>query len=170
MSAFLFRAFGAGGLLALVLLACEPVPDEEPLPCRNLEAGVADLGAGDLDSGYQELVDGDEITIVFGPQGMHMVTVSSRVIDLEPAQAGGIGNEVSLAVRVGGEVVGGVVSDMEPASQVGEVSDFLGIRGVFTEAEVDRLYGELAEVEVVVRDGCGRDLTAQRELRLMPAQ
>ncbi len=154
-------------VLLLLLVGCEPEPDVEPLPCRNPEPGLADLGEGDLASGFVDLQDGDELPLIFGPQGMHMVVVSARITDLEPAQAGGIGNRVTVAIRHEGEVVGGTVADMEPSEAVGETTDFLGIRAIFTAAEVELLDEALAEVEVIVRDGCGRELAAERPLRLV---
>lgn len=154
-------------LLLVLLVACEPEPDVEPLPCRNAEPGVAELGAGDLASGFLEIADGDDIPVVFGPQGMHMITVSTRIVDMEPAQAGGIGNRVSMAIRWEGEVVGGTVNDMQPSEVIGDTSSFLGIRGIITEAEVEILDEQIAEVETIVRDGCGRELKASRNLRLI---
>ncbi len=163
------------GLRALLLLAatlalttgCEPPPDVEPLPCRNPEPGVAELGVGDLSTGFLQVVEGDDIPVVFGPQGMHMVVVSSRVLNMEPAQAGGIGNRVSVALRHDGVVVGGTVNDMQPSADTPAGTDFLGIRAVITHAEVEDLDQVVADVEVVVRDGCGRELVAERELRFV---
>ena len=168
MSAHILRAI-SGGLLLIGLAGpgCEPEPDVEPLPCRNPDPGVAELGEGDLASGFLELVDGEDLSVVFGPQGMHMVHVSSRVVGLEPAQAGGIGNMVSVAIRYEGEVVGGVVADMKPSAVQGDVSDFLGVRAIITAAEVDLLDQQVADVEIIVRDGCGRELVAERPLRLV---
>ena len=154
-------------LLLVLLVACEPEPDVEPLPCRNAEPGVAALGAGDLSTGFLPVDDGDDLPLVFGPQGMHMVVVSVRVEDLEPAQAGGIGNRVTVAVRHDGEVVAGTLADMQPSVEQQHLSDFLGIRAIFTAAEVELLDDEEADVEVTVRDGCGRELVDERPQRLV---
>ncbi len=153
-------------VIALLGTACEPPPDVEPLPCRNLEPGMAELGKGDLSTGFTELSDGDDVHVVFGPQGMHMLTLSLRVWDMEPSQAGGVGNRVSVGIRHEGVVVGGVSNDMEPSAQQDEITEFLGIRSVFTAAEVDVLDEEMANIEVIVSDGCGRELSATRPLRL----
>lgn len=155
------------GCLALAALGCEPAPDVEPLPCRIAEAGVSTLGEGDLSTGYLELDDGQDLAVSFGPQGMHMVFVSARISNMEPAQAGGIGNRVSVAIRLQGEVVGGTVADMKPSVTDGGISDFLGIRAIITAAEVEDLDGQVTDVEVIVRDGCGRELAADRPLRLV---
>jgi len=154
-------------LFGVAALGCEPPEDVEPLPCRNPDPGLAELGRGDLATGFLEAVDGEDIPLVFGPQGMHMVVISARVIDLEPSRAGGIGNRISVAVRSDGVVVGGTVNDMQPSEEDDESTDFLGIRAIMTAAEVELLDGELADVEVIVRDGCGRELSAERSLRLV---
>jgi hypothetical protein len=168
MSTHLLRTVVAGLLLlGLAGPGCEPEPDVEPLPCRNPEPGIADLGEGDLASGFLDLIDGEDLAVAFGPQGMHMVHVSSRVLGLEPAQAGGIGNRVSVAIRFEGEVVGGTVADMQPSEVQGDVSDFLGVRAIITAAEVDLLDQQVTDVQVIVRDGCGRELVAERPLRLV---
>ena len=158
-------------LVALAAFGCEPDPDVEPLPCRNLVPGVTELGIGGLASGFLPVSDGDDIEIIFGPQGQHMAFAAARVSDMEPAQAGGIGTTISLAFRHEGELVGGVVSrGMQPSRQQDEITDFAGVRAVFTAAEIDELYNEMVDVEIIVSDGCGRELAAERPLRLVSAE
>lgn len=153
--------------LGLACTGCEPEPDVEPLPCRNPEPGVADLGEGNLATGFLDLDDGQDLGVVFGPQGMHMVIVSARVAGMEPAQAGGIGNRVTVGIRHEGVVVGGTVADMQPSAEDAEFTDFLGIRAIITAAEVEELDQVEADVEIIVRDGCGRELVVERALRLV---
>lgn len=153
------------GLLGF-LAACRPAPDVEPLPCRNPEAGLAELGKGDLDTGFIALEDGDEIEVVFGPQGMHMIVVSARIVDFEAAGAGGTGTDVSVAIRYGGEILGGTVGQLEPSLETEDGVEFLGIRAVFTVSEIEPFDGVPAEVEMVVVDGCGREISAERTLVL----
>ncbi|MBW1881494.1 MAG: hypothetical protein JRI25_18375 [Deltaproteobacteria bacterium] len=157
-------------LPAILLLgstvACEPPPDVEPLACRKAAPGEADLGAGDLAAGFIPLEDGEDIPVIFGPQGMHMIVVSIQVRDLEAAEVGTMGNHVQVAIREQGEVVGGTVIDMEPLTSA-EVSEFLGLRAVFTVAEIQDVIGKVIEVEGIVRDGCGRELETARWLTLV---
>ena len=42
----------------LALAGCRPPADVEPLACRNAEAGEAQLGMGDLDTGFVAAPDG----------------------------------------------------------------------------------------------------------------
>ncbi len=154
-------------LIALLLVqACEPAADVEPLDCDNPVPGISIVGKGNLETGFKDLEDGADLLFVLRPQGMHMIMLSARIFDMEPAQAGGIGNRVTVAVRHEGVVVGGTVADMQPSLVAGEATDFLGVRAVFTAAEIDLLDQEVADVEITVRDGCGRELVAERPLQL----
>ncbi len=154
-------------LVALLasLVGCEPEIDIEPLPCRNRDPGVADLGPGDLATGFLPVEDGDKMFVMFGPQGMHMIVVSVVVDDFERPSVGGAGNEIAIAIRHDGDVVGGTVTHVFP-SMKGDTASFLGLRAVFTQAEVDDLADKLADVDVTVRDGCGRAIVATRSIRL----
>lgn len=153
--------------LAALTLGCEPPPDVEPLACRNPEPGVAEIGIGDLNTGFISLEDGDDLPLIFGPQGMHMVVLSARVEDLEVGSVGGSGTEIAAALRQDGEVVGGVSQEMTPTSDSGGVVEFLGVRAIITVAEVEDIANQYADVEITVTDGCGRALTDSRELFLL---
>jgi hypothetical protein len=170
MRIFRLAVRAAGAALAIAAAAaagaCEPPLDEEPLPCRNAEPGRAELGIGNRDTGFQPLADGEDVQGLFGTQGMHMVIVSVRVRDLEKAGVGGRGNRLELALLHAGEVVGGTVNEVQPTTSEGGFDEFLGLRPVFTVADVMPLEGELVDVEASVTDGCGRDLPALRSWRL----
>ncbi len=154
-----------GAPLALMLLvACRPAPDEEPLPCRNDEPGEALLGAGDLGTGFLELED--ELLVAFGPQGMHMVILSLRVWDMEEPAAGGFGSEVRIAMLDDGEVFGGTLATLTPSVEEVEYVEFLGLRAVITAAEVEGVTGRPIELVGTVIDGCGRELSSSHELTL----
>lgn len=154
-------------LLLLLLAACEPPPDVEPLACLNDVPGEAVLGEGDLTTGWTPLEDGDPIQISFGPQGMHMIVVAVAVTDLEEPGAGGDGTQIRVAMDWAGDIVGGTVSTMQPSTLDGARQEFLGIRAVITEAEVDVLADELIDVAATVVDGCGREIEARRTLRFV---
>ena len=49
---------------------------------------------------------------------------------------------------------------MEPSIVAGDATDFLGLRAVITEAEIELLADEELEVEITVNDGCGREIIA----------
>lgn len=146
--------------VGFVLAACEPLPDEEPLPCMNPEPGVAQLGRTDDSMEFVELEEYEEVAVQFGPQGQHMLTLSDRLEGMEAASAGGLGHPLSYAIRVDGELVGGTVSEGLPPSRTdGDIDYFHNIRGIFQAAEVEPLLGSVAEVEMTVGDGCGRLLS-----------
>ena len=144
--------------LALLLAACEPPMDVEPLPCRNVLPGTAELGIGNLATGFQPRDDDAEVYVEFGPQGMHMLIVSVRALDLEKPSVGGGGNRLRIGIRHDGYVVGGTVSEVQPQVIDERTSDFLGLRPIFTVAEIDELVGEDIYVEAIVTDGCGREI------------
>ena len=152
--------------VAFAVLACEPPPDVEPPPCRNPEPGVIEVGAGDLFVGFRPLADDDEVRIELGPQGLHMVVVSARVFDLEPASAGRPTHRVFVALRDDDRLIGGTVTDVEPLDGSRGSVDFLGLRAILTVDDVNPLVGRNAELTLTVLDGCGRELTATRTLRI----
>ncbi len=148
-------------LAALALAACDST---EELECLNPEPGVAEVGAGDLTTGFIELDDGDDVSVVLGPQGLHMIVVSARAREFEmPSQAV---IHVEVGIRAGGEIVGGTVANVEPSSFIDGAVELLGLRAVFIVEEVRPLDGQLADVELVVVDGCGRRLESTRRVRL----
>lgn len=153
-------------LMLVVLVACEPPPDVEPLACRNQEPGEGEVGVGNRSTGFIPLVDGEDVEIVFGPQGMHMVVVSMRLQNLELPEAGGIQNRVAVAIRLNGELVGGTVGELRPSAIRGDTTEFLGMRAILTMAEIEPLDGREVEIAITVRDGCGRDIEAAMIVRL----
>ena len=153
-------------VLLFAAAACEPAEDIEPLACRNEIAGEALVGTGDLGSGFQFLTAGDDVPVMLGPQGMHMVIVSVRVSNLEMPGAG-VGNvRVSIALVHEGEVVGGTVGEIKPGRVQGGETDFLGLRAIITADEVHKLTEGLAQLDVVVYDGCGREIKAATAAQL----
>ena len=147
--------------LGWVVAACEPPPDEEPRPCMNPDPGVGLLGFSDDAMEFAPLEDYQEVAVQFGPQGQHMLTLSDRVVGMERASAGGIGHPMDFSIRVEGELVGGFVSDgLSPTETDGEIDYFHNIRAIFQAAEVEPLLDQVAEVEMTVGDGCGRDISA----------
>lgn len=151
--------------LGLLALGCEPEPDVEPLPCRNVEAGTAELGAGDLSSGFVPLSDGGRMMLSLGPQGQHMLTVSIRVSNLEMPSASARRLRTTVAVVKDGDMVGGTVSQLAPTSQ-GGMSEFLGLRAIITADEIAPLMDGTTKIEGAVTDGCGRELPAEKIAQL----
>lgn len=160
------RAAPPAALALLALVACRPPPDEEPLACRNEEAGQAELGVGDLNTGFLPLEDGDPLFVSFGPQGMHMVVVSLRVTAMERSSGGGQASRVEIALWQDGEIVGGTSNAMLPSAESGEVVDYLGLRAIFTVAEIEGVGNRAATVEGTAVDGCGRELSASMDVFL----
>lgn len=149
----------------VALLGCRPPPDVEPLACRNTEAGVAELGIGDVNSGFVPLQPGDPLPILFGPQGMHMVVVSIRVTDMEQSSGGPVGR-VDVAIVQDDAIVGGTTAEIAPSAESDGIVDYLGLRAVFTAAEIDAIGDRDATLDGTVVDGCGRELTTSIDVWL----
>lgn len=152
-------------LWLLLPLACEPAPDVEPLVCRIAEPATLTVGLGDLGTGFVEIEDGDDVPVVLGPQGLHMIVVSVRLDQFEMPSLGDQ-TKVSIAIRQDGELVGGLAGDLPPTTVAGESVEFLGLRAEFVVAEIEPFVGKRADIVVTVLDGCGRDIRVSRSLRL----
>jgi len=139
----------------------------DALECANPEPGVVEVGVGDLDTGFTPVGDGDDVLVVLGPQGLHMVVVSARVQGFEMPAAGEM-CQVAAGIRSHGELVGGTVGRMDPELVVEQPGTalFLGLRAAFTIEDVRPLEGTEAQLEVVVTDGCGRELEGSRTVTL----
>ena len=148
------------------LAACVPAADVEPLVCVHPEAAVAELGAGDLETGFLPVEDGSDLQIVLGPQGLHMVVVSVRLQGFEMPPIGQDSSPIEVAIRHEGGVVGGALEELAPTVVDTELVEFVGLRAVFAIAEIKTLDGELADVAISIEDGCGRDVRVSRKLKL----
>lgn len=146
-------ALGASLGAALVAAGCAA---DCPVPA----AGAVEVGVGDLDTGFIEVGDGDDVQVVLGPQGLHMIVVAARLAD-DGALADGEAARVSVGIRHGEQIVGGTVQDVPVADGA-----LLGLRAVFTVAEVAPLAGELVRVEIEVDHGCGAS-AGHRAMRLV---
>ncbi len=133
--------------------------------CPAESAAHGEIGLGDLATGFSPMSDGAEVPIVLGPQGLNMIEICVRVVGLAPSEDGSY--PVSVGVYHGGEVVAGAIGTLEPvlADDAG-TADFLGLRVVFTLAEVRPLDGQPAEVQATVTDGCGQPVLASRIITL----
>ncbi len=125
------------------------------------------VGSGNLGSGFQELTDGDDLLVSFGPQGQHMVTISLQVWGMEEPLAGGFGSDLSVAMLDDGEIFGGTVVTMVPSVEEEDYVEFLGLRSIITAAEIGVMTDRPIEIVGVVVDGCGRELESSVELVLV---
>ena len=125
----------------------------------------AEIGLGDLETGYASMDDGADVPIVLGPQGLHMIVVSVRVDGLRTTP--GDLHRVTVAVEHEGAVVAGTVGEVASAPAPGDsVADFLGLRVVFAIEEVRPLDGVAATVIATITDDCGEEIAAERGIRL----
>jgi hypothetical protein len=149
--------------VAVGLAAC--TAGDGPPECANPIPGRAEIGFGDLDTGYHAAAEGSDAQVVLGPQGLHMVVVSIRVQGFEAPPAGEA-SHVTVAIEHGGQVVGGAIGDLSSTPGADDASDFLGVRTVFNVADVRALEGEMVELVATVTDGCARPIEATRTVRL----
>lgn len=123
---------------------------------------TAEIGLGDLDTGFQPMADGDDVMVVLGPQGLNMIVVSVRVDSMDPGE-----HHVTVEVDHSGDLVAGAVADIVPEeSPPDPAAYFLGLRVVFAVDEVRPLDGQLADVTATVTDACGDPVVATRSVRL----
>ena len=147
---------------------CEPPPDVEPLACRNAEAGTAELGIGNKVTGFVPLEDGSDIAMILGPQGQHMITTRGRVHNLElPSGAGGSAFRVAVTAAVDDKVVAGTAGQFGPATAPGNAVEFLGMWTILIGDSIRELDGRMSVFTLTVTDGCGRDVTTTKNLRLV---
>jgi hypothetical protein len=137
----------------------------DPEACLDPEPGRAELGLGDQITGYAPMSEGDEVAVVLGPQGLHMIVVSVRLESLEPTR-GDQPYRVTVAIERAGEVIGGAIDLIAPSVEEADRVEFLGLRAVFTIAEVRPLDGAEVELTATVTDGCGRLIEARRNVLL----
>lgn len=150
---------------ALGIAACEPAEDVEPFACESPDPGLLEVGIGNLSTGFVAIEDGDEVQVVLGPQGLHMIVVSARIQGYE-APPYGERARVTAATRLDGTVIGGTVDFLTPNEAAADQVEFVGLRSVFT-AETEVFVGRQADVVVTVRDGCSRDVRASRRVTLI---
>jgi hypothetical protein len=148
-------------LAALALLAAGCGAGDD---CSDPAAAGAEIGLGDLDTGFSSMTDGTAVPIVLGPQGLNMIVVSVRATGLAPTGDGAY--PVAVEVDHDGELVAGTLGPLVPETGPDGADDFLGLRVIFTVAEVRPLDGVMAEVTATITDGCDRDLVAVRVVRL----
>lgn len=161
-------ALGARALaMACGLARCVPAPDIEPSACRNPLPAVAELGTGDLNTGFMPLADGADALVTLGPQGLHMILVSVKLTGFETAPAGGGRSQLWLSVRNQDTFLGAIPATERPVVLDAKTVAFLGLRPAMTLDNVSAYFGKLSEVEVTIRDGCDRLIHAKRMVRLV---
>jgi len=147
--------------------ACVPAPDIEPSACKNPKPALAELGTGDLNTGFKPLADGDDALVTLGPQGLHMILVSVKLTGFEAPAAGSGRSQLWLSVRNQDTFLGAIPAQEKPVAVDGQSVAFLGLRPVMTLDNVSDYFGKLSEVEVTIRDGCDRLIHAKRTVRLV---
>ena len=148
-------------------VACVPAADIEPAACRNPKPAIAELGTGDLNTGFKPLADGADALVTLGPQGLHMILVSVKLTGFETPAAGSGRSQLWLSVRNQETFLGAIPATEKPVTIDGQTVAFLGLRPVMTLDNVSDYFGKLSEVEVTIRDGCDRMIHAKRTVRLV---
>ena len=149
------------------LTACVPAPDVEPSACRNPLPAVAEIGSGDENTGFKPMADGDNALVTLGPQGLHMILVSVKLTGFEAPSAGSGQSKLWLSVHNQDTLLGAIPATESPIVLDDQNVVFLGLRPVMTLDNVSDYFGKLSEVEVTIRDGCDRLITARRIVRLV---
>ncbi len=156
-----------GIALAGWLAGCVPAPDVEPSACQNPVPATAEIGTGDENTGFKATADGDNALVTLGPQGLHMILISVKLIGFEAPAAGAGQSRLWLSVRNQDTLLGAIPATESPLPVDATSVVFLGLRPVMTLDNVSDYFGKLSEVEVTIRDGCDRLITARRVVRLV---
>jgi hypothetical protein len=172
-------------LLALVLCAC-PSEDAQPDASGDafvfvdidarLEGGSAELGTGT--TGFEPLLDDQELGLVAGPQGGYHYIVHSRIREMSPGdymRPGVTENPVTLFAVYTED--GRQIDKMYPPYHIGYMQDeaepslFVLPSGRILQienAEVPGIYGARVRIRLRVSDVEGRVATDERWVRVVP--
>jgi hypothetical protein len=158
-------------LLAAAMVACTTSADDEPVLCHNPEAGIVRIGTGSDDTGFQPLEDGGDLALLFGVNGMYLLSVSLEVARFEFPSEQSTLSQVGIRMsrsRVGddAETVAGTLTHLHAESR-DDLAEFLGIRCTVVSDEVDNLLGDPIQVDAEVVDGCGRVLEAGKTVNVV---
>jgi hypothetical protein len=149
-------ALAAGGLL----VAC----GGESTECQPGGSATAQVGGGSESTGFVVLQPGDVMLVVLGPQGLYMVTPSVRVQNLDPGQAGRVGDPadplIEFTLELDGEVIGGSARQNLGMAEGPDGADALGVFTPFTDIDqVPSYLGHTITVRVSVEDAGGQCAT-----------
>ena len=163
--------------LALVVAFCAVLPmlactvggvgDDDPpagadaavLDCQFSVAPSVTLGGGSEQTGFVDMADGGEMSIVLGPQGLYMVTPSIRTLGLYPGTAGRVGHaddpQILIEIISSSIVVGGSAEENLGLTQTASGSERLGIFTPFAE-NAAQYVDQSVTLRATVSDACGK--------------
>ena len=153
-------------LLALVAVGC----GGEAVDCTFTEAASVVLGGGTTQTGFLALNDGDDMTVVLGPQGLWMVTPSVRARGMYPGVAGRRdGNDPLIEIKayLNDVEIGSSAREHLGLTQTANGDEGLGIFMPFTALQVEYL-GMSVLLRGTVSDACAR--SANDELTIAVVQ
>jgi len=133
--------------------------DDEVITCDFSGSASALVGGGTLQTGFVNMSDGADMGVVFGPQGLYMVTPSIRVQNMYPGKAGRTGHsndpQIEIELVMGGDVIGGSARENLGLRTSLDGSEALGIFAPFTVDRGDYIGGTVT-LRGSVTDACGR--------------
>jgi len=157
-------------LSTVTVSGCVGGGDDEMVTCNFSGPATALVGGGTSQTGFVNLSDGADMTVVLGPQGLYMVTPSIRVQNMYPGKAGRTGNsndpEVVVELYLGGELIGGSARENIGLRQSVDGDEALGIFAPFT-AELTDYLGRTVTVKGTVEDACGRSTSDELDITVV---
>lgn len=161
----------AGLVLAIVAAGYGCSGGGEVVDCAIAEVASVVVGGGTTQTGFLDLSDGADMTIVFGLQGLYMVTPSVRVHGMYPGVSGRTGNgndpEILIELLLGATIIGG-----SARANLGLTANVVGDErlGIFTPFTGERVtyLGQTITIRANVSDACGN--SASDELYVVPIQ
>ncbi len=152
--------------------------DASTVDCQFSEAVSVTLGGGTQQAGFVDMVDGGEMTVVLGPQGLYMVTPSVRTQGFYTGAAGRAGHpddpEILIEIFLSGSLIGGSASEHLGLTQTAAGDERLGIFTPFADDpdtaadDFDQYVGQTVMLRATVSDAC--DNSSSDELSIIVRQ
>lgn len=131
-------------------------PDALPSYCEPQGESWLLLGGGDFQRGFEELADGEAMTVVLGPDGFYRLTVSVRAQGIYPGQADRQGHPVDPLIGVETWLDADVVGDFSPTRLgMSPTPDGYEKLGLWVAFHGQPPVGQTVTLKAQVSDSCG---------------
>ncbi len=143
-----------------------------PAECSSItETPAVVMGGGTDQTGFVTIVEGADMAVTIGPQGLYMVTPSLRTTGLYPGTGGSRGQPhdpmVVVDIYLGELQIGGSAQERVGMNTTATGAELLGIFSPFS-GNRDQYDGMLVTLRATVEDACGRTGTAELSVIARP--
>ncbi len=145
------------------------------IACASVDGPMIDLGTGEYS--FEPLSDGDEIDIIYGPQGGFHLLGSARIAEIEAGEHKNLNNPRNpttlFEAEIGGEQLvmsPSFTQGYEPfATEGGWTHQTVGRLAILDISDDDYLAGKEVVFSVVITDADGNSHRASKTLVLVPS-